>query len=179
MAAIIKRVRNFGHKALIKDEYFRDFFENFESEINRGISTLCILSVIYQSGENGIYGYQILKELEEQTNQILVIEEGTLYPILKKLEYNGVLKSKKKEVDSRTRTYYTFTENGYKIYNYLTGFFSKLTKAISPLFNFDVELKKRFLFCPNCANKLDLKNNDYNYCEICGLNIQELKNEGD
>lgn len=175
MATIIKRVKNFGKKALIKDEYFRDFFEKFESEINRGISTLCILSVINESGEKGIYGYQILKELEDATNEMLVIEEGTLYPILKKLEYNGVLKSVKQKVDSRTRTYYSFTKNGYKIYNYLTGFFSKLIEAISPLFKINVELKERFFYCPNCANKLDLINYESNYCEICGLNIQELK----
>jgi len=43
---MIKRVKEFGTKALIASQEIRDYVEKFESEINRGISTLCILSII-------------------------------------------------------------------------------------------------------------------------------------
>jgi len=46
MRTIIKRVKELGPTALIAKESFRNFVEKFESEINRGISTLCILSII-------------------------------------------------------------------------------------------------------------------------------------
>ena len=178
MSIIIKRVKDLGPMALIRDESFRVYAEKFESEVNRGISTLCILSIIHQYNDEGIYGYQILKDLEYKTNEMLVIEEGTLYPLLKKLERDGIIESKKKKVSGRPRTYYFLTENGYKIYNHLTGFYTKLTEAISPLFDVNVKLKDRYLYCPNCANKIDLTEADSNFCEICGLNIEELKNRG-
>ena len=178
MSIIIKRVKDLGPMALIKDSYFRLYVEKFESEVNRGISTLCILSIINQSGNDGIYGYQILKELEIKTDEMLVIEEGTLYPLLKKLERDGIIESRKQKVSGRPRTYYFLTDDGHKIYNHITGFYTKLTEAISPLFDVNVKLQDRYLYCPNCANKIDLNiETDFNFCEICGLNIQELKTE--
>ncbi len=176
MSIIIKRVKDLGPTALIKDSYFRVYVEKFESELNRGISTLCILSIINESGVDGIYGYQILKELEKKTNEMLVIEEGRLYPLLKKLERDGIVMSNKQKVDGRLRTYYFLTENGHKIFNHITGFYSKLTESISSLFDVHVKLQDKYIYCPNCANKIE-KNGDFSFCEICGLNIEELKNE--
>ncbi len=172
---MIKRVKELGANALIASDKFRNYVERFESEINRGISTLCILSIIQDAGDAGIHGYAILKVLEEKTNEMLVIEEGTLYPVLRKLEGNGILKSNKKKVDGRERKVYSLTENGKKINNHLAGFYSKLTEAISPLLDISVHLQDRFLYCPNCANKIDLMEKESQFCEICGLNIQELR----
>ena len=56
------------------DTEFQEYASKFESEINRGISTLSILSIINQYRENGVYGYQISKDLLEQTRKKLVIE---------------------------------------------------------------------------------------------------------
>jgi len=165
--------------ALIASKEFRDFVEKFESEINRGISTLCVLSIIKQSGNEGMYGYKILKELEEQTNDMLVIEEGTLYPLLKKLERDNLIKSEQKRYSGRPRKYYFITDNGEKIYNHITGYYTKLSEAISPLIDISVELNENYIYCPNCANKIDISNEDFNFCEICGLNIQDLKKKVD
>ena len=73
---MIKRIKGeeLDPRSLIAlDKRFKDSIEKFESEINRGISTLCILSVIYNSNKKGVHGYQILKDLGDQTNKILVI----------------------------------------------------------------------------------------------------------
>ncbi|GAI60636.1 unnamed protein product [marine sediment metagenome] len=166
---MIRRVKEFGPQALIASQEIRDYIEKFESEINRGISTLCILAII-DSAENGkIHGYAILKNLEEETNEMMVIEEGTLYPLLRKLESNGILKSEKKIVENRMRKVYSITERGDKIYNHLSGFYSKLTEAISPLLDINVRLKDHYLYCPNCANKIDLNENEIQFCDMCGL----------
>jgi DNA-binding PadR family transcriptional regulator len=63
-----------------------DYASKYESEINRGISTLCILAIINQNGDEGVHGYQISNDLREQTKEILIIEEDTLYPFLRKFE---------------------------------------------------------------------------------------------
>ena len=153
---MIKRVKEFSTKALFASPEIREYVEKFESEINRGISTLCILAVIDKTENREIHGYAILKNLEEETNEMLAIEEGTLYPLLRKLEDNGILKSEMKVVENRKRKVYSITGQGDKIYNHLSGFYGKLTEAISPLLGINVRLNEQYLYCPNCANKIDL-----------------------
>ena len=106
---------------------------------------------------------------------MLIIEEGTLYPLLKNLERDEIIDSQK-QTTGRRRKYYFLTENGKKILNYLTGYYSKLTKAISMLVDIKVELKNNYLYCPMCANKIDLSTEEKRFCAVCGYNIeQELK----
>ncbi len=176
---MIKRIRELDSKALIASQEFRDYVEKQETEINRGISSLCILSIIIQAGEEGSHGYKILKDLTDQTNEMLVIEEGTLYPILRKLEVDNIIKSERED-SGRKRKFYRVTDYGKKIFNHLAGFYSKLTEAIAPLFDVSVNLKsEKYLFCPMCANKIELSNLEVRFCDVCGNNIEkELKERG-
>jgi PadR family transcriptional regulator PadR len=176
---MIKRVKELDSSALMASPFFREYVEKQESEINRGISTLCILSIIGEKGGDGVHGYEILTELRKKTEDMLVIEEGTLYPILRKLEKDGLIKPER-EREGRRRKFYFITENGQKIFNYLSGFYSKLTEAIAPLFDVKVDLKsEKYLFCPMCANKIELTNIDLRFCDVCGHNIEkELKERG-
>ncbi|TFF93581.1 MAG: PadR family transcriptional regulator [Promethearchaeota archaeon] len=174
---MIKRIREVKSNALIASEEFREYVEKFESELVRGISQLTVLSIILQFGKEGAYGYKILKELEEQTNNTLVIDEGTLYPILRNLKRDGLLRSQRKKVEGRKRNYYSITENGKQIFNYLAGFLTKLTEAVLPLFDVDVSLQtEKYYYCPLCANKIDISS-DKKYCYVCGYNVyDDLKN---
>jgi len=176
---MIKRVRELDSKALIASQEFRDYVEKQETEINRGISSLCILTILIQAGEDGSHGYKILKDLTEQTNEMLIIEEGTIYPILRKLEEDNIIKSEREE-SGRRRKFYSITEYGKKIFNHLAGFYSKLTEAIAPLFDVNVNLKsEKYIFCPMCANKIELTSVELRFCDVCGHNIEkELKERG-
>jgi DNA-binding PadR family transcriptional regulator len=153
--------------------------EKQETEINRGLSSLCILSILVQAGDEGLHGYKILKELTEQTNDMLIIEEGTIYPILRKLEEKGIIKSRKEET-GRSRKFYSMTEYGIKIYYHLAGFYSKLTEAIGSLFDVKVNLRaEKYLFCPMCANKIPLEDKAVKFCDVCGYNMEkELQERG-
>jgi DNA-binding PadR family transcriptional regulator len=181
LIAIIKRVKELGSNALIASGEFRGYVEKQETEINRGISSLCILSILIQSNEKELHGYKILKDLTERTNEMLVIEEGTLYPILRKLEHDKIITSRREE-SGRKRKFYSITEHGMQVFNHLAGFYSKLTEAIAPLFDVKVDLKQeKYLYCPMCANKIDLSKDlsELKFCTICGFNIeQELKERG-
>ena len=172
---MIKRVKELGEKALIASKEVRDYVEKFESEINRGISTICILATIVKAKNGEIHGYALLKKLEQETNEMLIIEEGTLYPLLRKLESNGILMSERKVVENRMRKVYSITEKGYKIYNHISGFYSKLTEAISPLLDINVILNEQYIYCPNCANKINLEEEGNEFCDMCGLNIKDLR----
>jgi DNA-binding PadR family transcriptional regulator len=159
------------------DVEFQEYASKIESEINRGISTLCILSIINQYGEKGVHGYQVSKDLLERTRKKLRIEEGTLYPILRKLEDDRIIKSER-EKEGRKRKFYYITPYGVKIYNYLSGFYSILTEAIAPLFDVNVHLKQnKYIFCPACANKIDIQNIEAKYCDVCGHNIEKELDE--
>ena len=175
MIAIIKRVKELGSNALIASSEFRDYVERQETEINRGISSLCILSILMQSEEKELHGYKILKDLTEKTNEMLVIEEGTLYPILRKLEHKKIIDSRREET-GRKRKFYSMTDHGKQVFNHLAGFYSKLTEAIAPLFDVKVDLKQdKYFYCPMCAAKFEILSisEELKFCTICGFNIEE------
>lgn len=85
-------------------------------KINRGLvsgaTDLLVLSLI---SERDMYGYEIISELEKRSKDIFQFKEGTLYPILHKLENKGYLKSYQSERDAgRKRKYYQITRQGKK-----------------------------------------------------------------
>jgi DNA-binding PadR family transcriptional regulator len=177
---MIKRVKYFGSNALMGSEEFRTYVENFESEILRGISTLTILTIIREhdrSDEKGIYGYLLLQELTQRTKNMLIVEEGTLYPLLKKLEKDGIVNSQERtSEEGRTRKYYYMTPYGVEVFNHMSGFFIKLVESLGGLLEFNIDLvenKKNIIFCPNCANKIEISDNTPNFCIVCGYNIQD------
>ena len=173
---MIKRIRELNPAALIASKKFREYAEKFESEIVRGIGKLVVLSVIRQFNDKGAYGYKILKEIEEQTKDTLVIDEGTLYPLLRNLKRDGLLTSEEKVISGRRRNYYIITKEGEQIFNHMAGVFSKMTEAVLPLFDVIVSLSHdKFYYCPMCANKIDI-DADERFCSVCGYNIyEELK----
>ena len=175
---MIKRIREITTDARIGAPEYRAVLEGFESEILRGISTLLVLEIIDESGAEGSYGYQVLKDLEEKTGRVLVIEEGTLYPILRKLEKDGLLSSDRKSVDGRERKYYTLTAHGASVLNHMIGFFHRLVESIGKLIDIErMQASERFFYCPNCSNKIDLLDGAVHYCEACGLRVDDLKDE--
>lgn len=61
------------------------------------------------------YGYEIIKNIQEISDNKMVWKEGMLYPILKKLCENGYIECNWKEVDGRKRKYYKITKDGLKL----------------------------------------------------------------
>lgn len=172
---MIKNVKILKSDALIASEEHRIYIIRQITEINRGIGTLCVLSILNQHENEGIHGYGILKELSEQTDDKLIIEEGTLYPLLRKLEQDGIITSRK-EKDGRKKKLYCITDYGKRIYNYLTGYYSVLIESVSNLFDVNVSLKEdKYIYCVQCSNKIDLTKyggTEIRFCDACGHNIE-------
>lgn len=74
-----------------------------------GVPELLILKLL--SGKE-MYGYEIVKEIQLATNEILSFGEGSVYPILHALEKNGFLAGNRKVVNGRNRLYYKITKTG-------------------------------------------------------------------
>jgi PadR family transcriptional regulator PadR len=86
--------------------------KKFQKELNAGTSSLVLLSVMSRSGEP-MYGYQIAKMLEESAPEIPMMKQGTLYPVLRSLEENGLLESTvEPSVSGPPRRYYKITKDG-------------------------------------------------------------------
>lgn len=91
----------------------------------KGILEGCVLSVIAR-GET--YGYEILSYLEQQGFEEL--SEGTLYPVLTRLDKNGCIACRKaKSPLGPIRKYYTITEAGRKRLNLFKQSFTKVTES--------------------------------------------------
>ncbi len=69
--------------------------------------------LLFIIGQKPMYGYQIIKELEERTEGYFKYKEGTLYPALHRLEKTGLLKARwENAAGNRQRRYYHLTEKG-------------------------------------------------------------------
>lgn len=85
--------------------------KKFQKELNSGTSSLVLLSVLSRSKE-AMYGYQIAKLLEE-SGDIPMMKQGTLYPVLRSLEDSGLLESiVEPSVSGPPRRYYKITKDG-------------------------------------------------------------------
>jgi PadR family transcriptional regulator, regulatory protein PadR len=82
--------------------------ENNVLELRRGVIVLAVLS---QLGEEQ-YGYSLLKLLSDQG---LELDQGTLYPLLRRLESQGLLESVWKLEEARPRRYYVISAAGKEI----------------------------------------------------------------
>ena len=86
--------------------------KKFQKELNAGIASLVLLSVLEKSTEP-MYGYQIAKLLEEYSGDASFMKQGALYPVLHSLENGGLLKSNvEPSVSGPPRRYYEITSDG-------------------------------------------------------------------
>ena len=81
----------------------------FNKELSKGSTNLLVLNLLEK--EN-MYGYQMIKKMQEQSNNLFEFQEGTLYPILHSLEEKGLITSYWDETGSKKRKYYSITKKG-------------------------------------------------------------------
>lgn len=82
-----------------------EMYENTINELRRGMIVLAVLSQLNEEQ----YGYSLLKLLSEQG---LELDQGTLYPLLRRLESQGLLSSDWNTEGSRPRRYYVISPEG-------------------------------------------------------------------
>ena len=75
-----------------------------------GGSTRLLLLALLDEGDRD--GYDIIRTLAERSQNVFAFKEGTLYPVLHKLEAEGCIRAYEKVVDGRRRRYYSITRKG-------------------------------------------------------------------
>ena len=83
-------------------------------EIDKGLiggSTVLMLLSLLENGD--CYGYEIIKKIDEKSGNIFKFKEGTLYPVLHKMENQNLVKSYRKTAENgKERKYYKITQQG-------------------------------------------------------------------
>ena len=97
-----------------------------EQELRRGVLILAVLSQL----KDPQYGYSLRQLLARQG---MPIEEGTLYPLLRRMEEQGLLQSEWKIEDGPPRRYYKRSTLGDRVYGDLGESWLGLTDTIKKL----------------------------------------------
>jgi len=80
------------------------------SQLLKGTFQTIILNTLAQEGR--MYGYEITQKVKAMSNDEIVVTEGSLYPILHKLEEQGWVMADRVSIGNRTRRYYELTKSG-------------------------------------------------------------------
>jgi PadR family transcriptional regulator PadR len=103
-----------------------NLFENLRLELRRGCLALAVLAQLRQEH----YGYTLRKALAERG---LAIEESTLYPLLRRLESQGLLASEWREEDKRNKRFYRLSSDGERIFGQLLEEWQAINTSINSI----------------------------------------------
>ncbi len=105
----------------------------YSKELTKGTLKPIILKLL--SDNENMYGYEITQKVKELTQGKIDISEGALYPILHKLEHDGVLETEKVFIGKRVRKYYKVTKPGKEVVIEKTNEVNNFIETLSLIFN--------------------------------------------
>jgi PadR family transcriptional regulator PadR len=101
-----------------------DLFENLRLELRRGSLILAVMGSL----QTEQYGYTLRKALTEHG---MPIDEGTLYPLLRRLETQGLLVSEWREEDKRNKRFYRLSEDGKAVFKQLLAEWQSMNSSLN------------------------------------------------
>jgi PadR family transcriptional regulator len=104
-----------------------DLFENVRLELRRG----CVIVAVLAALRSEQYGYTLRKALSEQGMEI---DEGTLYPLLRRLESQGLLASEWREEDKRNKRFYRLSPDGRQVLKQLIAEWESIDSSLRGIF---------------------------------------------
>jgi PadR family transcriptional regulator PadR len=101
-----------------------DQFESLRLELRRG----CLVMAVLAQLRTEHYGYTLRSELASHG---LEIDEGTLYPLLRRLETQGLLVSEWREEDKRNKRFYRLSPLGRSVLKELLGEWQQINASVN------------------------------------------------
>lgn len=85
--------------------------DKYASQMKKGVLDMLVLKLLESEPK---YGYQIIQEMKEKSREIFQLKDGTLYPVLYRLEDDGLVASRwsKAKGKQAARKYYEITAGG-------------------------------------------------------------------
>jgi PadR family transcriptional regulator, regulatory protein PadR len=92
-----------------------------------GVPELLLLSLL---GRRPMYGYELVQAIRQSTGGTLEFGEGCIYPVLHRLEADGLLAGKRETVGGRSRVVYRTTAKGAKRFEANAAAWQKIVEAV-------------------------------------------------
>src|SRR5262245_30953566 len=109
---------------VVKLDLHSDLFNNLRLELRRGLLTVAVLAQLRQEH----YGYTLRKDLAALG---IEMDEGTLYPLLRRLESQGLLESEWREENNRQKRFYRLSREGRAILRQLLTELEKINSSLT------------------------------------------------
>ncbi|SER79766.1 DNA-binding transcriptional regulator, PadR family [Gracilibacillus ureilyticus] len=103
-------------------------FQSLLTELRRGSLTLAVLSQLWDQK----YGYSLVQSLDQLG---ISIEQNTLYPLLRRLEKQGLVTSTWDTSENRPRKYYQLSQYGQEVYHQLKKEWIDQTEKLNKVLN--------------------------------------------
>lgn len=101
-----------------------DLFDNLRLELRRGLLIVAVLAQLRREH----YGYTLRKDL---VSLGIEIDEGTLYPLLRRLESQGLLESEWREENNRQKRFYKLSRDGRQILKLLLAELDEINASLT------------------------------------------------
>ena len=103
--------------------------DKYERQMKKGVLDMLVLKLLETEPK---YGYQIIQEMKEKSEEIFLLKDGTLYPILYRLEDDGMVVSRWSEAEGKQvpRKYYVITENGREALSQMEAIWKRISSGI-------------------------------------------------
>jgi PadR family transcriptional regulator, regulatory protein PadR len=99
-----------------------------DNDFLNGVPELLLLRLL---ARQPMYGYELVQAIKLTTGGVLAFGEGCIYPVLHRLEADGVLAGKRETVNGRSRVVYRLTAAGKRRLGEATGQWERVAGAIS------------------------------------------------
>ena len=121
-----KKFTNTRQSQEAAEEAIQEVFAKLRLEMRRGAIVLAVLAQL----EHEHYGYSLRKTLDKRN---IRIDEGTLYPLVRRLEQQGLLASEWREEGKRRKRFYVRTAMGHAVYARLCEEWQSLSAGLQGL----------------------------------------------
>ncbi len=103
--------------------------EKYIRQMKKGVLDMLVLKLLEKDRK---YGYQLISELKEKSGELFILKEGTLYPILYRLEDDGLVVSdwSGPEGKKMARKYYQITAKGQTALSEIASLWLKMSEGI-------------------------------------------------
>ena len=104
--------------------------DKYERQMKKGVLDMLVLRLLKSEAK---YGYQIIQEMKEKSEETFLLKDGTLYPILYRLEDDKLVVSKWSEAEGKQvpRKYYEITEAGQRALEEIEAVWKRISQGIS------------------------------------------------
>lgn len=106
--------------------------DKYERQMKKGVLDMLVLKLLEEEPK---YGYQLITEMKEKSDGTFFLKEGTLYPILYRLEDEGFVESQWSEPEGKqvTRKYYVITEQGRSALEQIYAVWEQINKGVGQI----------------------------------------------